>query len=578
MTDTKERPRQSGEGENESPDLAARFGQVMGQLTMGQKIGAALVALVTFGGLLFIAISASETSYATLYSGLNGAQSSQIVEALKERQIPYELDSATISVPSEQLHEARIFLAGQGLPESDGMGFELFDRNEFGMTAFTQKVNYQRAMEAELSRTIRSIDAVSAARVHLVISERALFQEDQKPSTASVVVTMRPGGELDSGQIRSVRHLVAGAIEGMDARDIAVVDASGEMLAKPRGDDLGGGAGGIDGEEMQTARAIEAQMEARITELLAPLVGAQHVRAKVSAELDTRRVTETSETFDPDKTAIRREQRSEESDRRGEPQAGGALGAATQLTGAPNARDTLATQTSRLNEVVDYEVNKKVRQTTEVGTKIKRLSVAVLVDDSALGAPLAAAADGAPAQGDAAPAPLDTQKLTALVQSAVGFDAARGDQVEVMKEAFLPVETATLAPIPFYQEPAFVSNAVRYGALMVVALLLILFVARPIVSTLSRELQGQKGEDTRAALALDDEREGVVGKTIAQLEGEMGGAPVEVLANNEELELLLNPADPMREHQQVLRAEVLELSEENLERASQVISQWIRVG
>ncbi len=581
----------AGETEEVAQGLVARLKRVADQLTTGQKVGAALVALATFGGLLWIAMSASQTEYRTLYSGLSGEQSSQIVESLQERQIPYELSAQGISVPSDQLHEARIFLAGQGLPKSEGIGFELFDKNEFGMTAFTQKVNYQRAMENELARTIRSIDAVEQARVHLVISERALFQEDQEPSTASVIVTMRPGTDLNSGQIRSMRHLVAGAVEGMDPRDIAVVDSTGEMLAKPRSEEMLGGTG-TDGEEMKAATAMERQYEERIVELLAPLVGAKNVRAKVSVELDTKRITETAEIYDPDKTAVRREQRSEESNLKGEAAAAGAAGAATQLTGQPNAGETASVSTQRLNEVVDYEINKRVRQTTEGGTRIKRLSVAVLVDDTA---PVTAApddADAAVTEGEegedaeakpadaieaGAAATLSTAALESLVKSAVGFDPARGDQLEVMKERFRPVTKVAPEPLPWWQEPMFVAQAVRYGALLLLAIMLLLFVVRPMMSTMREQLAAAKAREEAEAMG-DGE---VVGKTIAQLEGEMhDGAEqgLEVLDSQDELDALLDQTDPLRDHQRQLRAEVLEISEDDLDRTSQVISQWIRVG
>ena len=568
-------------GQREEPgDGASRLKGALSRLTLAQKIGAVVTLALTFGGLLWIAFSATQVEHRTLYGNLSAAQSAQIVEALQQKQIPYKLEGpGTIPVPAENIHEARIYLAGQGLPEFEGAGFELFDKNEFGMTAFTQKVNYQRAMESELARTIRQIKSIHQARVHLVIPERALFQEDQRQPTASVIVTLRPGSELDPAQIRSIRHLVSGAIEGMDPRDIAVVDAAGAMLAKPRSLDAGavGGTGLDDSEEVKTAALMERELEERVVELLAPLVGSENVRAKVSVELETRKVTGTAELYDPDKTAVRREQRSEESNQRGEATANGVAGATTQLgNGAANGASTQL-NTQRTNEIIDYEVNKRILQTTDVGLRVKRLSVAVLVDDSQ---PAVASADGADAANATAPnVQLEPAKIEALVRSAVGFDAQRGDQLEVMKERFRPVEQPDMTPLPFWQEPLFLAQAIRYGVLAILALLILMLVVRPVLKTIRDEM-AEKPEGA-ADLPLLAAESGAVGKTVAELEGELEGAkksPLELVDSNEELAVLLNPSDPLREHQQLMREEVLELSSEDLDRTSQVISQWIRVG
>ena len=564
-----------GDGE----PAAGRLAGVLQKLTFAQKISAAVVLALTFGGLLWIAFSATQVEHRTLYGNLSAAQSAQIVEALQQKQIPYKLEGpGTITVPVENIHEARIFLAGQGLPEFEGAGFELFDKNEFGMTAFTQKVNYQRAMESELARTIRQIKSIHQARVHLVIPERALFQEDQRQPTASVIVTLRPGSELEPAQIRSIRHLVSGAIEGMDPRDIAVVDAAGAMLAKPRsleGGGVGGGTGLDDSEEVKTAALMERELEERVVELLAPLVGSENVRAKVSVELETRKVTETAELYDPDKTAVRREQRSEESNQRGEATANGVAGAVTQLGNGAAEGSSTQLNTQRTNEIIDYEVNKRVRQTTDVGLRIKRLSVAVLVDDGQPASAGEAAGDGA--KNAEAIAQLEPAKIEALVRSAVGFDAQRGDQLEVMKERFRPVETPDMTPLPFWQEPLFLAQAIRYGVLAILAFLVLMLVVRPILKTLREEI-AEKPEQTEIALLAAESD--AVGKTVAELEGELEQAksPLELVDTNEELAVLLSPSDPLREHQQLMREEVLELSSEDLDRTSQVISQWIRVG
>lgn len=565
---------QSGLPEGLKPTQLDRLKEVWRGLPTSQKIAGLVTVLLTFGGLLWISLSASQGDYQTLYSGLSAEQSSQITQALKESQIPYELDSdSTIKVPSEMVHEARVQLAGQGLPNATGgAGFELFDKNEFGMTAFTQKVNYQRAMEAELGRTISHLDVIRQARVHLVIPERSLFKDDQRAPTASVILGLDPGRDLDPASIRAIRHLVASGVEGLDARDITLVNESGDLLAAPRQQGAAGllGGGG-DGEHIRVAQNMERQLEERVLALLTPLVGPNGARVEASVELDHRVVSETSESFDPEKSAVRREQRSEELSQVGQAEAGGLVGAAAQLNGgqAGNANAASNNQSSRSNEATEYEIDKTVRQVTETTPRLARLSVAVLLDEAVLAPP---AKEGEPPV--AAP---DLDKLSALVAGAVGLNESRGDRLELSMQRFQAVEAHTLEPIPFYQEPAFVQSSIRHGLMALVALLLIFFVLRPMSSSFlsalkSAEKQGEPAQLAEATGAQSPKRTlqepEIVGRSVAEIidEVEKDGVTLE-----------LSSVDPVQEHQKRLRAEVLELTSTDLDRTSQVISQWLRM-
>ncbi len=552
--------------------IADRLKATWANLTTSQKIAGVLTTLITFGGLLWIALSASHGDYQTLYSGLSAKQSSQITQALKENNIPYELDGdSTINVPSDMVHEARVQLAGQGLPsEGSGTGFELFDKNEFGMTAFTQKVNYQRAMEAELARTIRHLQAVRQARVHLVIPERSLFKDDARQPTASVILGLNPGTQLDESAIRSIRHMVASSVEGLDARDITLVDESGDLLAAPRQEGaLGGFAGAGGGEEAQrTAQGMEQQLEQRVMALLAPIVGPRGARVEASVELDSRVVQETSESYDPEKTAVRREQRTEEQRQNSEAEAGGIAGAAAQLTGTNDAEGANSgNQSTRSSEAAEYEIDKTVRQITETGPRVSRLSIAVLLDENVLAPP---AKEGE----EAAPAP-DLTKISALVAGAVGLKEARGDRLELSMQPFQPAEAHELAEIPFYQEPAFIQSSIRHAVLALVALLLILFVARPLVSSFTQAIKVSE-EEKKAKLALAAE---APQQTRTLQEPELVGRSVAEIIDEVEdgVTLELSSIDPVFEHQKLLRAEVLELSSSDLDRTSQVVSQWLRM-
>lgn len=563
---------QGGLPEGLKPTQLDRLKEVWRGLTLSQRVAGIVTTLLTFGGLLWIALSASQGDYQTLYSGLSAEQSSQITQALKASQIPYELDSdSTIKVPSEMVHEARVQLAGQGLPNAvGGAGFELFDKNEFGMTAFTQKVNYQRAMEAELGRTISHLDVIRQARVHLVIPERSLFKDDQRSPTASVILGLDPGRELDQASIRAIRHLVASGVEGLDARDITLVNESGDLLAAPRQQGVAGMlGGGGDGEHIRVAQNMERQLEERVLALLTPLVGPNGARVEASVELDHRVVSETSESFDPEKSAVRREQRSEELSQVGQAEAGGLVGAAAQLDGQQGRANAAGNnQSSRSNEATEYEIDKTVRQVTDTTPRLARLSVAVLLDESVLAPP---AKEGEPPI--AAP---DLEKLSALVAGAVGLNESRGDRLELSMQRFQPIEAHSLEPIPFYQEPAFVQSSIRHGLMALVALLLIFFVLRPMSSSFLAALKSSDKQGEAAQLAeapaqspkrMLQEPE-IVGRSVAEIidEVEKDGVTLE-----------LSSVDPVQEHQKRLRAEVLELTATDLDRASQVVSQWLRM-
>ena len=320
---------------------------------------------------------------------------------------------------------------------------------------------------------------------------------------------------------------------------------------------------------------MERDLEARVVELLAPIVGSDGVRSKVSVELDTRRVTETSETFDPERTAVRREQRQEESSTMGARNEAGVAGVAGQLGGAAPAAGAQASE--KTNEIIDYEINKSVRQTMTGGVSIKRLSVAVLVDEARIGA----GAEGGAQAGDE-----EMQRRQALVASAVGLDTERGDQLQLMRRAFSAAATPEpIEELPFWQEPTFLASAVRWGVIGLVCMLLLLVVVRPLWRDLraSRRPSEPKGllaaegaQPSEAPAAL---RASVVGRTVAELEGDLEqAAQFELVGDQDGLALLATPADPLREHQIQLRDEALALASEDLERTSQVISQWIRVG
>lgn len=522
-------------------------------LSNGQRAGIALSVLATIGALAWITMSATSVPMRTLFADLEPDQMSRVVQELDARGVRYEFrGDRTVMVPEDQLYSARIHLAGQGVPSSGGAGFELFDDAEFGMTAFTQRVNYQRAMENELARTIRALDSVRLARVHLVLPEDTLFEEDQKDPTASVVLTLDRGIAPDDAEIHSIRYLVSSAVEGLAPEAVTVVDSMGRTLARPSED---GGLGGSV-EALEAAREIESDIEERIVGILEPIVGDRRVRASVRVELDTSEVVETFEEYDPDTVAVRTEQRTQQTSSRTEPANGGAAGAVANLPGGgPGAAGTAGEeQTMQTEEQLAYEINSVIRQRVQNGFTVERLTAAVLIDAAGpTGSTPVAEGEAAPVGDTAAEGPAWTPEqiaqLTTLVENVVGFDAERGDRVMLMQESFVPVAPLDLGETPLWASPDVFVPALRFAVLLLGLLLLALFVVRPVVSALVRKPE------------QEPETQMIV-RTVAELEGEMGANGSIALADDAYDEL---------------RKRVLALTDENADRASEVITEWIRV-
>ncbi|WP_328517754.1 flagellar basal-body MS-ring/collar protein FliF [Devosia algicola] len=387
----------------------------------------ATVAVLMLGFFAFLVMRASTPTLAPLYTGLSLEDSNAIVTELQSQNVPFELrgEGDTILVPRDQITTLRMNLAGSGLPTRGQVGYEIFDQqNTLGATSFVQNINNVRALEGELARTITSLARIKSARVHLVLPERKLFSRQTQSPSASIVVGVR--GDLSSGEIRAVQHLVASAIEGLTPANISIVDDKGTLLASG-GDDTGEGA--IAGESAERTRGYENQMRSRVEEMLTNVVGPGRARVEVSAELDYNRSTTTSEKFDPDGQVVRSTQVSESKNLSGG--ADGQVTVANELPGASQNNGTggATEQGSNSQEVTNYEIS-KVTQTavTEAGS-IKRLSVAVVVDG-------VYSDDGQGNQVYSPRSPEQIAQLTTLVRSAVGYSEARGDTVEVVNLQF----------------------------------------------------------------------------------------------------------------------------------------------
>jgi flagellar M-ring protein FliF len=444
----------------------------------------AVVAAGLVAFFLFLVSRLTTPDMALLYGDLDAGDSNQIVQKLEQLGVAYELggDGTTIRVPADQVLKLRLQVAEEGLPSGGTIGYEIFDRDQpLGTTSFEQQVNRLRALEGELARTIRMIQQVRAARVHLVIPERQLFAAEQPQPTASIILTMKGGAVLDKSQVVAIQHLVAAAVPGLKTGEVSVIDAAGNLLAGGGSDDdaLGDAS---NGDEMRLA--YENRMRRSIEELLQRSLGYGKIRAEVTADLDFDRVTTNSETFDPEGQVVRSTQTVEETGSSSDGQGDGQVTVANNLPN-PNAglpgQSTSTSSNSRTEETVNYEISKQTEVHIQQSGQVKRLSVAVLVDGT-----YAIAEDGTATYAPRSPEELD--QIAKLVKSAIGFDESRGDSVEIVNMRFAePIEVGAdeSAGLMMGYTRGDVIRMIEIGVLGLLGVLALLFGVRPILRGLA---------------------------------------------------------------------------------------------
>ncbi len=381
---------------------------------------------------LWIGLGAAARPYALLYRGLAADEMAEVVRGLEAERMPYRLTEGggSLEVPSDQVYAARIHLAGQGLPRGGGAGFELFDRSDFGVTDFVHRVNYRRALQGELARSIAELEPVAHARVQIAIPERSAFvgAKDRQPS-ASVVVDLRPGAELSTVQVRGIAHLVSAAVESLPIERVSIVDGRGRLLA-PLGESLDPAQPTGTGNYQER---LESELAGRIESILGHTVGAGRVAARVRADLDWTQTESTEERFDPDSQVARSEERNTETaeDTASATGASGVPGVASNLPGAgagvaASNQGGGGRRTSRTTENTAYEISKTVSRSVGASGTVKRLTVAILLD-------------GKPDTKEGAFEAWDEKSIAQfedLAKQAVGFDAARGDRLTVTNAPF----------------------------------------------------------------------------------------------------------------------------------------------
>jgi len=484
-------------------------------LPAGPRIPPALKPLLLLVGVaaavaagVMVVLWSRTPSYSLLHANLSAKDQAEVAAALEQAGIPYRLEGTSgMSVPSDKLNEARLKLAGQGLPEASGGFANIAKDPGFGVSQFMEGARYQHALEAELARTIASLRPVEGARVHLAVPRESAFVRDRQPASASVFVQLKAGRRLEQEQIRAIINLVASSIPELDASRVTVVDQQGHLLSAPQADtELA-----VRERQLELTRRLEEEYVQRIEALLTPLVGPGRVRAQVVAQVDTSIKEEAREQYAPDSQVVRSEQISETTSRDGSgPQgvpgslsnqpptpgtalppnaaatasaagaaagagAAAAQGAAAANGASPPPPDNVSRQSTR-----NYEIDRTLAYTKTPSGRLQRLTVAVLVDNLRTAGP-----DGKVVSKPLTPEQLE--HMTQLVKDAVGFNAERGDSVNVVNSPFreeaVPAASGELEKVPLWEQPL-VRDIAKLVAGMIVLLVLVMSVLRPLVRAL----------------------------------------------------------------------------------------------
>lgn len=492
--------------------------------------------------------------YVPVYAGLSDKDAAELADALRAADIPMQLEAGTVTVPQAQLYDARLKLAAQGLPRGSSQGFELIQQEQgFGTSQFIENARYQHALETELARTIGNLQPVRAARVHLAIPKPSAFARKSDAPSASVFIELYAGRQLEADQVASIVHLVAASVPGLLPAAVTVIDQFGHLLTNDADSALAKTA-----EQFDYTRRVESDYQRRIEQLLTPMVGAGRVNAQVAADLDFAETEEAREQYGADPVKLRSEQTSEDIQRGAAKTPAGVPGATSnqpppqtanpplnQLAGGAAAGADGDVQSQSRQATRNYELDRTVSHTRQSVGRLKRLSIAVLVDH-------VPRLEGEGKEQKTVLKPLSAEELAkveSLVKEAVGFNAARGDSVSVQNSAFVAGETLAPEALPVWEQPQVLSIARQAGGVLLV-LALIVFILRPALRQLL-------GASTRAPVL-----EGTV---------EDAPAPAPLVDDRVTLSSEPPPPSPYEQRLQLARKAVAE----DPKRVAQVVKSWI---
>ena len=553
-------------------------------LEFGRQIGLmfGLAASVAIGVALALWLMVDK-DYKPLYSSLDRLDATSIMEILDANTIEYRIDqrSGALLVEADQIHQARLSLASAGMPTDRNTGFELLDQEQpLGTSQFMENARYRRSLEGELARTISSIGAVRSARVHLAIPKSTVFLRDKREPRASVFIEAYQGRTVSEEQVRAVANLVVSSVPELNIRNVTVVDQRGNLLSDFDSDPKYAEAA----RQIEYTRQIESDLLQRVNGLLAPIVGDQKFRAEVSIDLDFTQVEQTAEVYNPDLSAVRSEQTTSERTQQNDATTGvpGALSNQPPLTGTtatrvnPNTGEAVPEPTrSRVLETRNFELDRTISYTRNAVGQVRRMTVAVAVDDL-LASANDIATDDVEGQGEGEIAPTlrngklpweapDLERLTVLVQNAVGYDVTRGDRVIVVNTPFLRIDPEMAAPIALklWEQDVF-WMALKWFLGVAAFLMVIFMVLRPTLNRLTENSQKIKELEGRHKAALHAVMEKSDGLT------ETIGPDGKVTLSSANKNLLPSPDDRLEDQIDMVRNMVAD----DPDRVAQVIQGW----
>ena len=559
----------------------------LAQLSIGRQLGIMLGLAFSVAIGVAIVLWSQEPTYARLYSEVGEKDAAEILEVLNTQGIKYKVEtgSGSIMVPPDQVNEIKLKLAGMGLPKTNSVGYELLSKDQgFGTSKNMEMVRFQRALEGEIAQTIMSIQSVKSARVLLALPQQSVFVRERKKPSASVVVNLYQGRSLDKGQIESIIHLVASSVPQLEADQVTVVDQKGQLLNSKDANSVSY----LTSKQFEYKKNMEEHLMERIENIMAPLVG-DGMRVQISADIDFTETDKTQELFDPKSSVLRSEQTSEELNKlpgtqgvpgalSNQPAAAGtapeqnpaAPGAKPNASAASSATDTSPSSSAK-NATRNFEVDKTITHTRSATGLLRRLSVAVVVDDQRI-----AQADGKIT--NQAYKPEDINRFTDLVKQAVGFDSARGDQVTVTNVAFKAPEAPEALPaIPLWEQPWFLNLMKQVGAVLIV--LFILFgVLRPTMRYLAGGTILKKEAEAAAA------EEAIRSASGELVDNQDGKTPMAALGSQQQgqaalphsIDELLQDNMNVPQHYGQRLEYLQKMVDENPQLVAQVLKRWVR--
>jgi flagellar M-ring protein FliF len=477
----------------EDPPARKNILQLVKAWPLSRKIAIGAVLLISIILFAILIIQARVADQQLLYANLSETDASSVVTWLKGQKIPYSLKNGgkNIWVPADKIYETRLDLAANGLPSGGNVGFEVFDNQSFALTDYVQKVNYTRALQGELARTISSLEPVESTRVHLAIPEKRLFKAQQRDATASVIVTLVPGRSLDRDQVQGILHLVAGSITGLEIENVKVIDSRGMVLES---DQQGEKDQLLSVDMLAFQQEVEHRMELRAQDLLDKTMGINKAMVRVTATLDFAKVEKTEELFDPEEPVIRSEQINQTSS--GTQTAGGIPGVQSNLQGNSEGGTSNSPPSNSNSRITNYEISKTISKIVNPVGTVTKLSVSVLVADKTV-------KDEEGNLSSEARSADELKSIENMVAAALGLAEQRGDQINVLSMPFIDpgeglAEQESVGSQSLYQYIPFIKIAlVSLGALLLYFVLI-----RPVIKT----MRGEVTEHYKTVEQLENEQ------------------------------------------------------------------------